>query len=133
MTDEQAAPGEDKDENDDGKPKVSPEKKRKIRTALIAGGGVLLLAGAGWYAYHALVGKYHETTDDAYIQADAVTVSPKIGGYVDAVLVRENQDVAAGQPLVRIDPRDYNAQAEQFRAQVDIAKANADAVRAQLA
>jgi membrane fusion protein (multidrug efflux system) len=131
MADQQPAPAGDKDKDD--KPQVSPEKKRKIRTALFVGGGVLLLAGAGWYAYHALVGKYHETTDDAYIQADAVTVSPKVGGYVDAVLVRENQDVRAGQPLVRIDPRDYNAQAEQFQAQVDIARANADAVRAQIA
>ena len=117
----------------DGKPKVSPEKKRKIRIALIVAGVVVLLAGGGWFAYHAFVGKYNETTDDAYIQADAVTVAPKVGGYVDAVLVRENQDVRAGQPLVRIDPRDYNAQTEQFQAQVDIAQANADAVRAQIA
>ena len=123
----------DKDDGKDGKPKVSPEKKRKIRIALTIAGVVVLLAGGGWFAYHTFVGKYNETTDDAYIQADTVTVAPKVGGYVDAVLVRENQDVRAGQPLVRIDPRDYNAQTEQFQAQVDIAQANADAVRAQIA
>ena len=123
----------DKDDDKDGKPKVSPEKKRKIRIALTIAGVVVLLAGGGWFAYHTFVGKYNETTDDAYIQADTVTVAPKVAGYVDAVLVRENQDVRAGQPLVRIDPRDYNAQTEQFQAQVDIAKANADAVRAQIA
>jgi membrane fusion protein (multidrug efflux system) len=117
----------------DGKSQVSPEKSRKIKIGLAIFAVVALLAGGGWFAYHELVGKYYQETDDAYIQADAVTVSPKVGGYVEKVLVSDNQDVEAGQPLVRIDPRDYNAKTEQFRAQIDIARANADAVRAQIA
>jgi membrane fusion protein (multidrug efflux system) len=121
------------DDKDDKDQAVSPEKKRKIRTILIVVGVILLIAGVGWYIWHEVVGKYHESTDDAYIQSDAVTVSPKVGGYVDAVLVNENQDVQAGQALVRIDPRDYRAQTEQYQAQIEIAKANADAVRAQIA
>jgi membrane fusion protein (multidrug efflux system) len=117
----------------DGKSQVSPEKSRKIKIGLAIFAAVALLAGGGWFAYHELVGKYYQETDDAYIEADAVTVSPKVGGYVEKVLVSDNQDVQAGQPLVRIDPRDYNAKTEQFRAQIDIARANADAVRAQIA
>ncbi|WP_296952893.1 HlyD family secretion protein [uncultured Massilia sp.] len=112
---------------------VSPAKKRKIRIVLVVVGIVVLLAGLGWLLYYQLHGKYFEETDDAYTQADTVTVSPKVGGYVEAVLVNENQDVRAGQALVRIDARDYRAQAEQFQAQIDIARANADAVRAQIA
>jgi membrane fusion protein (multidrug efflux system) len=128
--------GDDKDGKDgDGKDdkKASPEKRRKIKIILIVGAVVVLLVALAWFAWYETVGKFHEETDDAYIQADTVTVSPKVGGYVEQVLVRDNQDVQAGQPLVRIDPRDYNAQTEQFRAQIDIAKANADAVRAQIA
>src|SRR5437867_4454398 len=41
-------------------------------------------------------------------------------------------DVSAGHPLVRIDPRDYRAQTEQFESQIAIARANAEAVRAQI-
>nr|WP_314539047.1 HlyD family secretion protein [uncultured Massilia sp.] len=123
----------DKDDQKDGKQQMSPEKKRKMRIVLIVVGIVVLLAGLGWLLYYNLHGKFFEKTDDAYLEADAVTISPKIGGYVEEVLVRDNQDVQAGQPLVRIDPRDYRAQAEQYQAQIDIAHANADAVRAQIA
>lgn len=124
-----------KDDNKDGKKdeKMSPERKRKMRLVLVVVGIVVLLGVLGWVLYYNLHGKFFEKTDDAYLEADAVTISPKIGGYVEEVLVRDNQDVQAGQPLVRIDPRDYRAQAEQYQAQIDIAHANADAVRAQIA
>jgi membrane fusion protein (multidrug efflux system) len=120
-----------KDDEPDGK-KTSPEKKRKIRIILIVVGIVVLLAGGAFLAYHELYGRYFQETDDAYLQADAVTVSPKISGYVAQVLVNDNQDVAAGQALVRLDARDYRAQAEQYQAQIDISRANADTVRAQI-
>jgi len=122
----------DKKDGDARKP-VSPERKRKIRIVLIIAGLLVLLIGIGWFAYYQIVGKYHEETDDAYLQADAVTIAPKIGGYVEEVLVKDNQDVAAGQPLVRIDPRDYRAQTEQYQSQIESAHANADVVRAQIA
>lgn len=130
--DKQDDKNDGKQDGDTKKP-VSPEKKRKIRIVLIVAGLLVLLIGIGWFAYYQIVGKYHEETDDAYLQADAVTVSPKVGGYVEEVLVKDNQDVAAGQPLVRIDARDYRAQAEQFQAQIESAHANADTVRAQIA
>jgi membrane fusion protein (multidrug efflux system) len=88
---------------------------------------ILLLA---WFIHYETRGKYVESTNDAYLRADSVTVSPKISGYVEQVLVADNQDVKAGQPLVRIDPRDYRAQSAQFQAQVDVADANAANVRA---
>lgn len=127
--------GDKKDDNKDEKKdeKMSPERKRKMRIVLVVVGIVVLLGVLGWVLYYNLHGKFFEKTDDAYLEADAVTISPKIGGYVEEVLVRDNQDVQAGQPLVRIDPRDYRAQAEQYQAQIDIAHANADAVRAQIA
>src|SRR5438132_11061496 len=98
---------------------------------------ILAMAAAGalaallfWFVRYELHGKYIEGTNDAYIRADAVTVSPKISGYVEQVLVADNQDVKAGQPLVRIDPRDYRAQAAQYQAQTDVAAANVENVRA---
>ncbi|MRW86586.1 biotin/lipoyl-binding protein [Pseudoduganella sp. FT26W] len=111
----------------------APAKKRKIRVVLLSLGAVAVLLGGGWFLYHELIGQYFEDTDDAYLRADDITVSPKINGYIAEVLVKENQDVKAGQPLVRIDPRDYNAQTEQYQAQIEIAHATADAVRAQVA
>ena len=48
------------------------------------------------------------STDDAYVQADKNLVSPKVRGAVLEVLVHENQAVKAGDPLVRIDPEEYD-------------------------
>jgi membrane fusion protein (multidrug efflux system) len=110
--------------------RVSPLKRPAVRFTLIA---VLILLAAAfifWLVHYETRSKYYEGTDDAYIQADAVTVSPKISGYVEQVYVIDNQDVKIGQPLIRIDPRDYKAATAQYVAQTDVAKANADNVRA---
>ena len=50
-------------------------------------GAVVLVAVIVWFIHYETRGKYLESTDDAYLRADAVTVSPKIQGYVDQVLV----------------------------------------------
>jgi membrane fusion protein (multidrug efflux system) len=100
---------------------------RRILVIVLAVVAVLILI---WLVYYETRGKYVEGTDDAYIRADAVTVSPKISGYVEQVFVGDNQDVKAGQPLVRIDPRDYKAATAQYQAQIDVSRANADNVRA---
>jgi membrane fusion protein (multidrug efflux system) len=79
--------------------------------------GLVVAAGAGflWYFDHRGI----ETTDDAYVRADSTAVSPKIAGYIAAVLVRENQHVKQGDALVRIDDRDYRARVDQAQAQAD--------------
>lgn len=102
--------------------------RRWALTVLVIGAALLI----GWFIYHELRGRYYEGTNNAYVRADFVTVSPKIAGYVSAVYVSDNQDVRAGQPLLKIDPRDYRAQAAQSQAQIDVAQANADNVRAMI-
>jgi membrane fusion protein (multidrug efflux system) len=57
-----------------------------------------------------------ETTDDAYVKADSIVISPKISGYVAQVDVQDNQAVRTGMPLVRIEPSDYAARQEQLAA-----------------
>lgn len=116
----------------DSSERVAPLKRPGVRRGLLAGGILILVAGGGWLFQYQTRGQFQQDTNDAYIQADAVTISPKISGYVEQVLVGDNEDVKAGQPLVRIDPRDYDAQAQQYRAQIDVAKANADNVRAMI-
>jgi len=107
-------------------------KNPRVRMILLV---VLLLALAGgiaWFVRYETYGKYQQSTNDAYVQADAVTVSPKVSGYIDKVFVADNQAVKAGDPLLQIDSRDYDAQAAQSRAQIDVASANAAGVRAQI-
>ncbi|MBT2246283.1 HlyD family secretion protein [Sphingobium sp. BHU LFT2] len=73
-----------------------------------------------------------ETTDDAYVAADATTVAPKVRGLVGEVLVRDNQAVHAGDPLVRIDPEEFDARVESARADLADAIAGVAAARAAL-
>ena len=62
-----------------------------------------------------------------------MVVAPKVSGYVEQVLVVDNQDVKAGDPLVRIDPRDYRAKSEQAQAQIAQADASVQNARAGIA
>jgi membrane fusion protein, multidrug efflux system len=111
---------------------VSPAKKRRIRIILLVVAAVVVIGGVFWYANYKSVGQYMQATNDAFIQADAVTVAPKVSGYVDKVFVGENQNVQAGQPLLQIDTRDYRAQTAQIEAQIGVARANAEGVQAQI-
>lgn len=105
---------------------------RRTLSILSVAALVAIVALVLWVIHYETRGRYYEGTDDAYLRADAVTVSPRISGYVAQVFVADNQDVKAGAPLVRIDSRDYNAQAAQYRAQIDVAQANVANVRAGL-
>src|SRR5271154_2821262 len=91
-----------------------PTKKFNLRKMLLTGAALLTLAGATWYGYdYWTVGQYLVSTDDAYVQADNTTISPKVSGYLHDVLVGDNERVKAGQTLARIDDPDFNAALNQ--------------------
>ncbi|MFW2853031.1 HlyD family secretion protein [Sphingomonas sp. TX0543] len=73
-----------------------------------------------------------ETTDDAYVSADTTAVAPKIRGLVTEVTVRDNQMVRAGQPLVRIDPEEFDAKVASAQAALADAQAGVGAAQAAL-
>jgi membrane fusion protein, multidrug efflux system len=98
---------------------------------LVAIGIGAFAIGAVWGAHWWLVGRFIESTDDAYLQADSVTVAPKVSGYIIEVYVADNQSVPAGAPLVRLDSRHYQAALDQLTATIaarkaDIARSEAD-------
>ena len=89
---------------------------------MIVGGvalGAIAIGGTLWF----IDKQRFETTDNAFVQADTVQVSPQISGSIVEVLVADNQRVEAGQVPARIDP-------STFQARVDQAIANAGAADA---
>jgi membrane fusion protein (multidrug efflux system) len=112
--------------------RASPLANPRTRAILITLAAIVIIAAVAWFLRYQSFGKYQQTTNDAYVQADATTVAPKISGYVDRVFVADNQVVTAGQILAQIDPRDYRAQVAQNQAQIDVAQANAAGVQAQI-
>src|SRR5580693_1373001 len=98
--------------------------KFNFRKLLMTGAAVAVLAGASWYGWdYWTVGQYLVSTDDAYVKADSTTIAPKVSGYLQEVLAKDNQRVKAGQVLARIDDRDYRVALDQ--AMADVASANA--------
>ncbi|WP_028225209.1 HlyD family secretion protein [Paraburkholderia ferrariae] len=93
---------------------------------------VALAAGAVWLGHWWLVGRFIESTDDAYLQADSVTIAPKVNGYVTDVYVADNQAVKAGDPLVKLDARQYQVSLDQAVATVDAREADIQHAQAQI-
>jgi len=108
-------------------PSAAPRRRwqRPLLLALVLPSALAVLIGGAWFYRYA--GR-HESTDDAFVQADVVTVGPKVASIVTTVRVVDNQQVKAGDLLAELDPRDFEAKLAQARA--NLAAAEAEAVRA---
>ncbi|WP_213881502.1 HlyD family secretion protein [Pseudomonas sp. dw_358] len=112
----------------------APAQKGKARRILLTLAVLALIGAVVWGAWYWLEGRFIQSTDDAYLQADSISAAPKISGYVAQVLVADNQTVHRGDPLVTLDARKYQAASDQASAtiaarQADLAKARADLVQ----
>ncbi|TGQ07965.1 HlyD family secretion protein [Mesorhizobium sp. M2E.F.Ca.ET.219.01.1.1] len=108
------------------------KKKRSVRSFLLPIIGLALLGAGSYYGYNYWTdGRFMISTDDAYVQADMSFVSPKISGYIDKVLVSENQKVKAGDPLFVIDNGDYKIAVAQAEAQIATLAKTLDRIDAQ--
>jgi len=103
-----------------------------LRTGLALLGALLLalalFAAIRWFVH----GRFIESTDDAYLRADLVTVAPRVSGYIDDIYVTANQNVRSGQPLLRIDVRSYRDALSQQTATVDARSADVKALERQI-
>ena len=83
----------------------------------------LALGAAGYGRYWWTTGRFIESTDDAYVGGNITPVSPHVDGFVAQILVEDNQYVRAGQLLIRLDPRDFQAAFDHAQATADQQKA----------
>jgi membrane fusion protein (multidrug efflux system) len=97
---------------------------------------VVILAvgvGAGKFAHDWwTIGRFMESTDDAYIGGDVTVIAPKVAGFIAQLAVGDNQAVHAGDLLLKLDDRDYRAALAKAEAAVAIQEAtltNLDATR----
>src|SRR5438309_6121633 len=93
----------------------------KTRGMLFGGGIVLLAVIVGLFLFY----RNRESTDDAQVDGHITQISSKVYGRVGEVLVNDNQQVKAGQLLVKLDPRDYQAALDQAKAQLALAETDA--------
>jgi membrane fusion protein (multidrug efflux system) len=109
-------------------------RRLRLASALEAVGAIALLVVVGFYGdYYWTTGRFLISTDDAYVQAHSVLISPRVSGYISEVPVDDNQSVKAGEVLARIDPRDYQTALDQTRANVAAAQAAVNTLNQQIA
>ena len=111
-------------------PRSERPRNRLRRMATIGAVTVGVLAAVVWGIQTLVFYAHHAVTDDAQIEGHVFPVVPKVAGYVTEVHVVDNQRVDAGQLLVKIDARDYEARVERARAALESSKAAVAVARA---
>ena len=113
---------------------MAPSFMQRHRRHILMGVGLLaavllIWKGAEWWTS----GRFDVATDNAYVRADITLIAPKVQGYVEDVVVSDNQAVKAGDLLIRLEGADAAAMMEEARAALAAAEAEAARARAQLA
>lgn len=103
---------------------ATPSRRSRAGRILLPVGLVLAVVAVLALGYWWTVGRFMQSTDNAYLHADSMTVAPKVSGYVTEVYVGDNASVKAGDPLVRLDGRPYQAALDQATATVDARQAD---------
>jgi membrane fusion protein, multidrug efflux system len=116
-------------------PEIGDESRRSLLRrhplAFTLGLFLLTLALAAGYLFWDY-SQHFQSTDDAFVAARQFSIAPKVSGYITAVPVTDNQHVAAGNVIARIDDHDYRIALDQAQAQVAVAQANIQNIDAQI-
>ncbi|KVQ08187.1 hemolysin D [Burkholderia ubonensis] len=88
-------------------------KRKRMMTLLVA---VIVIAAISYGLYYFLVARFHESTDDAYVNGNVVQITPQVTGTVIAVKADDTQTVKAGDSLVLLDPADSQVALQQAEA-----------------
>ncbi|WP_153789197.1 HlyD family efflux transporter periplasmic adaptor subunit [Pseudomonas sp. EMN2] len=125
---------------DTSTPAAAPDNTRKRKAWLLGLLLLLILAGAATWAWYSLVGRWQESTDDAYVSGNVVQITPLVSGTVTSIGADDGDLVQAGQVLLQFDPADsevalQSAEAKLARSvrQVRGLYSNVDALKAQVA
>ncbi len=106
-------------------------RSRQSLALAIFGGAILLAAGIGVVSWWTSA-RHIESTNNAYVRADIVRVSAQVEGHIAEVAARDNQQVLAGDLLIRIQPDAFEARRNEGRADLARAQANVEQISRRL-
>ena len=93
---------------------------------------LLALAAASYGVYYVLVGRFHVSTDDAYVRANNTTLGARVSGHIAAILPGDNTLVRNGQVIFRIDDGDYRIAVNSARTKIETQQATIDRIGRQV-
>jgi membrane fusion protein (multidrug efflux system) len=105
----------------------------KKKFVLMGVGTLLALAAAGYAGYFAFVGRFHVSTDDAYVRANNTMLGSRVAGHISAILAGDNTLVHAGDIVLRIDEGDYRIAVDAARTRIATQQATIDRIGRQVA
>jgi membrane fusion protein, multidrug efflux system len=106
--------------------------RRTLRRAALTAALLVTALGGAWYARDWwMVGRFIASTDDAYVGGNVTPLAPHVDAFVQQVLVEDNERVRAGQLLIQLDPRDYQASLDHAEATLQAKSAAVESLRAQ--
>lgn len=105
-------------------PAVASAARSRPRWLPIAIVALVLLVGGTWGVRRYIFGRHHVTSDNAQVDGHITVISPRISGFVNSVLVDDNQHVKAGDTLVVLDDRDFKVRLVQAEADLRTAQSS---------
>ncbi|WP_421916717.1 HlyD family secretion protein [Mesorhizobium sp.] len=110
-----------------------PAPVQKRRKPWLMAGAAIAMGVAGWYGFQWWqAGRFLVSTDDAYVGGNVTPLAPRVAGHIDQILVDDNQHVATGQLIIRIDDRPFKAALAHAQASVEQKQAALDNLGAQI-
>ena len=110
------------------------DRRLRLRRLALAASLLALASGGAWYAKEWwTAGRFIESTDDAYVGGNITPLAPHIDAFIERILVADNEHVHAGQVLIELDRRDYQAALDHAEAALAARQAAAESLRAQYA
>jgi len=97
-------------------PAAAPKAVNKRKRALMILALVVVVGAIAWTLWYLLVARWHESTDDAYVQGNVVSITPQTQGTVVSIGADDGMKVVAGQVLVQLDPNDARVAYQQAAA-----------------
>jgi membrane fusion protein (multidrug efflux system) len=107
----------------------SGKRKKFVMTGVV---GLLALAAVSYGVYYALVGRFHISTDDAYVRANNTTLGARVAGHVAAILPVDNAIVRTGDVIFKIDDGDYKIAVDASRTRIATQQATIDRIGRQV-
>jgi membrane fusion protein (multidrug efflux system) len=104
-------------------------KRKFVMMGILA---LLALAGAAYGIHYVLVGRFHVSTDDAYVRANNTTLGARVSGHITAILPGDNTLVRAGDVIFRIDDGDYRIAVDAARTRIATQQATIDRIGRQV-